>query len=365
MDDAPRVPVIDLTDLYHPYQDVDDNLDLLLAFGLPDVNLLGVILDAHEPFRQPVADVRDRPALWADPFGPREPGFVPVTQLNFVFDRQVPCACGPFTRMRSPGDAMLDATRFQQAGVNLLLRLLAVSPEPVHLLVQGSARPLAVALNREPDLVLEKVAAAHLVLGSANPDFLEWNVALDEHAARRVLDSPLKVNLFPPGGEKDPFTPERHNAYWRLASTDWMRGLDPRLRRYLAFAFSCSARVDYLRALEVDDPPGTPDPFPDGVHLWTTAAWMEITGRRLVKAGPDGEFRLERPRPGGPEPLPHALRPARLEWGEGGRFATRLDEGNGRLRVYDRGDPLANQAALNQAFPALHARLKVPPLEVS
>ena len=32
---APRVPLIDVTDLYHPHQDVGDNLDILAAYALP------------------------------------------------------------------------------------------------------------------------------------------------------------------------------------------------------------------------------------------------------------------------------------------------------------------------------------------
>ena len=33
--EAKRVPVIDITDLYHPPQDPGDNLDLIAAYGCP------------------------------------------------------------------------------------------------------------------------------------------------------------------------------------------------------------------------------------------------------------------------------------------------------------------------------------------
>jgi len=36
---AQRVPVVDCTDLYHPHQDVGDNLDLIAAYALPDLYL--------------------------------------------------------------------------------------------------------------------------------------------------------------------------------------------------------------------------------------------------------------------------------------------------------------------------------------
>ena len=54
------------------------------------------------------------PGLFPDTRGPREPGFIPVWQLNFAPGRNVPCATIPFGRMKSPGDKLLDAPPFQQ-----------------------------------------------------------------------------------------------------------------------------------------------------------------------------------------------------------------------------------------------------------
>jgi len=110
---AEPVPVIDVTDLYHPHQDVGDNFDIVAAYALPEIDLRAVILDCTEPFRQPVAK-DPGPGLFPDARGPREPGFIPVWQLNFAFGRNVPCATIPFNRMKSPGDKMLDAPPFQQ-----------------------------------------------------------------------------------------------------------------------------------------------------------------------------------------------------------------------------------------------------------
>ena len=50
------IPIIDVTDLYHPHQDVGDNFDLVAAYALPEVDLRAVILDAHDSFRKPVSD---------------------------------------------------------------------------------------------------------------------------------------------------------------------------------------------------------------------------------------------------------------------------------------------------------------------
>ena len=91
-----KVPLIDVTDLYHPPQDPGDNLDLIAAYALPEVDLRAVVLDCTAAFRKPVADFAGLPP---DPSGPRDPGFIPVTQLNYIFNRAVPCAAGPFETM--------------------------------------------------------------------------------------------------------------------------------------------------------------------------------------------------------------------------------------------------------------------------
>ncbi len=93
------VPLIDVTDLYYPHQDAGDNFDILGAYGLPEVDLRAVILDCTEPFRQPVARNPGK-GLFPDANGPREPGFIPVLQLNYIFGCNVLCATSPFGRKK-------------------------------------------------------------------------------------------------------------------------------------------------------------------------------------------------------------------------------------------------------------------------
>ena len=77
----------------------------------------------------------------------------PATELKCFFGRNIPCGTTPFLAMKSPGDKMLDAPAFQQFGVELLLDTLRRSPQPCEITVFGSARSVAVALNRQPDLL--------------------------------------------------------------------------------------------------------------------------------------------------------------------------------------------------------------------
>lgn len=78
-----KIPVVVITDLYHPYQDPGDNMDLIMGFGLPDVDLKAVLLDITDAFRK---DTADHPTLWKDPRGPREAGIIPVEQLSYIFN---------------------------------------------------------------------------------------------------------------------------------------------------------------------------------------------------------------------------------------------------------------------------------------
>lgn len=85
--------MIDVTDLYLPASDWGDNFDLVTAYGLPEIDLKAVILDITQTERK----------AWT-----RDPGFIEVEQLNYIFDRNVPFAVGPFEKMRSLDDKMLD-----------------------------------------------------------------------------------------------------------------------------------------------------------------------------------------------------------------------------------------------------------------
>jgi hypothetical protein len=117
-DESARLPVIDVTDLYHPHQDVGDNFDVLAAYGLPELDLKAVILDVTQALR---TDKRGLTEAFQREGRGRDAGFVSVLQLNAIFDRDVPCATTPYLAMKSAGDKMLAAPRFQQSGIDLIL----------------------------------------------------------------------------------------------------------------------------------------------------------------------------------------------------------------------------------------------------
>ena len=357
---ARRVPVIDVTDLYHPHQDVGDNFDLVAAYALPEIDLRAVILDVTEGYRHASAQHQD-PAF-RDPTGPRDPGYIPVTQLNYLFGRDVPCAAAPFGRMKSPGDKMLDAPPFQQSGVELILRVLRQSGEPVEILSFGSARPVALAFNRQPDLVRQKVRRIHLCAGASSPECLEWNVMLDPHAMVCLLRSDLPVAIYPCATREGPFAYGPHNGFWKLADLKFIEKMHPRLKNYLAYAFGGSTRPDFLRFL--DEPPHEEilkDVYGRGHNVWETSVWAQVSGRRIVRRA-DGHFRLV---PAGEvlpndKVLPNELRPCRIEVPASGLFRFELTGRPTNFLIYDRSDPRANEQALREALPALYQGFTLP-----
>lgn len=350
-----RVPIIDVTDLYQPFQDPGDNFDLLTAYALPEVELKAVILDAHEPFRKRVSD---HPILHdSDKNGPRDPGFISVLQLNYIFNRNVPVAAGPFTMMENPEDKMLEVPGFQQQGVELILKILRESPEPVTILSFGSARPIAVAYNRNPHLFERKVRRILLSAGSSSPGYLEWNVALDPNAIVRLLRSHLPIDIFPCATRDGPFSYESHNSYWKLPDLRFVEQMNPKLRRYLDYAFGRVCQCDFLRAIDEDAPTAEPKEVYSHPHnVWETAVWMTVSDRVLVHHK-DGSFGIVAANDLSTTDtvLVNQLQPVTLHVADDGGVIFILNPSEPtKIRLYERGDPYLNEKALQQALPQMY-----------
>ncbi len=339
---ARRVPLVDCTDLYHPPQDPGDNVDLVAAYALPEIDLKAVILDVTQQYR--TEGVR------------RDAGFVPVLQLNSIFNRNVPCGVTPYAKMKSPTDPMRNAPAFQQSGVELLLKVLREASEPVEIASFGSVRAIAVAYNRQPDLLKRRVKRIYVSAGASELGYLEWNVVLDPQALVRLLRSDLPIAIYPCATKQGPFAYGPHNSFWLLDDLRFIARMQPRLRAYLAFAFSQSNRMDFLQAMDDDPPAALLQTIGRRTHnVWETAVWMEIAGRRLVRRA-DGHFRIipaGEVKPGD-SVLPNDLRPVRLKVHDDGQFVWEATDGPTNFWIYDRGDPRRNEAALREAMPALY-----------
>jgi pyrimidine-specific ribonucleoside hydrolase len=359
-----KKPVIVITDLYHPYQDPGDNLDLIMGYALPQVDLKAVILDITNAFRK---DTADHPTLWKDPRGPREAGIIPVSQLNYIFDRQVPFAIGPLQWMRSETDRMQDSGILEQ-GVDLFLHTLQQSNTKVEVLSFGSARVLAVAFNRNPDLLRKKISCIHISAGMAAPDFKsgkdkganmipggEWNVALDLFAFLRIMKSGLPIALYPCAGVDGGFVKDVNNTYWRMQSMAFLKNIDPRLQRYIDYAFTKRQRIDFLKAMDISEP-FVPDTaaYPKPFHFWETDIWKNVTGLQLVHTKEGSYVFVDKDKMKKDDKVvPSSMIPVKLNIRNDGRFTFSQTSEPASVHIYYRADPDLEEKALQQAYPNL------------
>ncbi len=365
-----KTPVVVITDLYHPYQDPGDNLDLIMGYSLPEIDLKAIILDITDHFRKKVAD---HPTLWKDPHGPREAGIIPVAQLNYIYNRNVPFAVGPLTAMRSETDEMLDISPWEEQGIALLMRVLKESPEPVEILSFGSARILAVAYNRNRKLLEAKIKKIHLSAGMASHGFAmgadagangipggEWNVALDVFAFTRLLRSDLPIAIYPCAGRDGAFVKDINNTYWQLPDVSFIKGMHPKLQRYLSYAFLKTLRYDFLRAMDDETFVLKTDSFPAPFHIWETAIWMIVSKRKLLQSTA-GDWVLATEAKGSKEDnlVSGELRNCKLIVHDDGRFDFELVNTRSNFSIYYRRNPALQEKALQKALPALYHDLKI------
>jgi hypothetical protein len=194
---AAPIPVIYSTDLLHPHDDPDDHFDLACLHAMPEAEVRAIILDQG-----------DRQA--------KRPGFTPVWQMNYLTGRHVPAAIGLRDPLKSPDDRALDQPAEHQNGVNLILQTLQDTRDKAGIIFVGSARDVAAAYNRRPDLFREKVRSIHGFIGDAgDPKHQEWNVKLDPQAFVRLMRADVPFYWIPcfDGGV---WTNNGHASFWRI-----------------------------------------------------------------------------------------------------------------------------------------------------
>jgi len=361
-----KVPVVVITDLYFPAQDVGDNIDLVNAYLLPNIDLKAVLLDCHNEFRnREVLNVSK--GLYHDKDGPREPGYSAVEQLNYIFDRNVPYAVGPFSSMNSPDDKMEYISNYESKALDLFKKVLEESDEPLSVVSFGSLRILAVANNRFPSLLKEKIKAVHICAGTSfnHPTFLEWNVALDTTAFVSVLKSELPINIYPCAAGDDEkvdpasfnaFTKDKNNTFYQIPNLNFFNYFPDELKNYFHYALLRETKANYLALL---DSAFCSDPaiFDRPHKVWETAVWMQVAGLRLVKHGENNiKLLLDEEVEAGDDILLEKLRPCTIKVKESGIFTYEFDE-SGDFCIYEREDPELYETWMNKALPDFYIDL--------
>ena len=256
-----RMPVLYCTDLFHPHDDPDDHFDLAALYALPEIHILGVVLDQGEKQRL-------------------RPGRIPVAQMNRITGRDVPCATGLDRPLRHPGDPGRDQPAACQGGVELILRSLRESREKVTLITVGSLRDLAAAWNRDPDLLRRKTARLVLFIGEASAATREWNVGLDPQAFIAVMNSGLPIWWIPcfDGGN---FKNRGHASFWRADQAELLAAAPDRVLNFFLYALKKVEGKDPLAWLEPPPDSGARARILEGPrNMWCAPLFAHLAGRR-------------------------------------------------------------------------------------
>jgi hypothetical protein len=225
---ARSVPVIYVTDLYHPHDDPDDHFDLATLFGIAAFDIKAIVIDTGQR-------------------GVGRPGVPAIQQLMHVTGRTVPYATGLTENLKSQGDACTQQSQDTQGGVNLILKALRESDKPVTIFAVGSLRDLAAAYNREPALFREKAARIYVNAGDTNGG-VEWNVGLDPHAYVRIMDSALPIYWMPCFGA------DGYLTFWQFRQAEVLETAPLAIQNYVVYALSKTEPSKREPVAALDDP---------------------------------------------------------------------------------------------------------------
>ncbi|MFO7975158.1 MAG: nucleoside hydrolase [Candidatus Hydrogenedentota bacterium] len=250
------VPILYTTDLLHPHADPDDHFDIATLFGMPEFDIRGVVFDLG-------------------PMGKDRPGVVALQQMMHLTGKEVPYATGLVERLKSPEDTGREQPKEAQAGIQLILRTLEESPEPITVFTTGSLRDMAAALNRNEALCKQKIARLYINAGHSGGE-KEYNVEIDPHAYVRVMRSGLPIYLVPCFGI------DGYESLWQFTHKEVLEEASPEIQAFFVYALTKAdpAKRDPIKALS--------EPIPDDVRrqiweqqrrMWCTGAFLHAAGR--------------------------------------------------------------------------------------
>ena len=174
-------PVILVSDLMRPFDDPDDHWDLATAFALAysgAIDLKGMIIDSPEN----EAYIENK-----------NPDVAAVAMLNYITGLHVPVVTGSPHPLKNKFDKQEYALVKDMGGVHLIHDILSESEVKVKIVITGSSRDVAIALNRFPRLFEEKCGGIYINAGFANDDNPyersrpEWNTKLDIQAYHAIF----------------------------------------------------------------------------------------------------------------------------------------------------------------------------------
>jgi hypothetical protein len=320
-----KVPLIYSTDLFHPPDDPDDDVDLATLFAIPELDVRALVLDLGQQQRA-------------------KPGSIPVQQMMALTGKKVPFATGLAHPLSYPEDKGLSQFKFFQGGVELILGALREAEEKVMVIATGSARDVMAAFNRDEALFRSKVARIYFNDGNSGGGELQWNPGLDPQAYLRLMTADLPVYWCPAFGGSatlDVLAAEKlstlqHQVYWKFRQSEIYGALPTPLQNFFLYALGNKYPT-------VDDPIAYLQREPETElrdriwaetrNMWSTVSLYHAAGRELYRQG-DEWAALAAPAAGYTRSPIYEFVPATVTIDRDLRTTLKLDRVTGQFRVF-------------------------------
>ena len=266
-----KIPVIYSTDLFQPPEDPDDHYDLAILAGLEELELKALIFDLGTAHRNT-----------------EEIGITALNQMAKITGHpSPPWKIGLRNPLRSPDDKALDQPDEFQGGVELILSTLEQSDEKVVMFMVGSCRDFAVAFNRNPDLLRQKVKAVYVNAGNGpGGKQTEWNVALDPNAYLGLMNSGLPIywcpcftDVFQPPSHKEIAEGKAYCTYFIVPNqAKLLASTRKEVKNYFVYALDKSSE-EPLGFLDRQ-----PNPLPvTSRNMWCTGPFLHAACREIYQ----------------------------------------------------------------------------------
>lgn len=269
------IPTILQTDLYHFHADPDDHWDLATEFALAYISLIdlkGVLID-YPPDKIAYFPFSEDPAIQA------------VNQMNYITGLAVPMGVGASEDQIS-GLSLKEGSNI--SGINMVLKILRESDEPVAIHIVGSCRDIAIAGNMEPELFRNKCKGIYLNAGSGiNRGMLDHNVNLNPLAYSAMFRLPCPVYWLPCFNDMNAFfTIGVNGTFYKFMQGDVIPYLSDKVQKFFAYALGRIEDHRWLKYLIsekdqelIDKICGQPR------NMWCTAGFLHGAGKTVTTEG--------------------------------------------------------------------------------
>ncbi|MEM7108666.1 MAG: nucleoside hydrolase, partial [Bacteroidota bacterium] len=221
-----RTSIIYSSDLFLPYDDPDDHIDLVTLLSLPQLDVRAIVLD------HTMKETVERTGV------PRVINFQAAQKAMKLFKREgIPVVSGCRTRLTDSMDDISNRAEEDQAGVNLILKTLqSVRDKEATLISTGSVRDFTAAYNRDPDLFHSKVKRLLISIGDSygatGTD--DYNTFKDVEAWKGLITSGLPIDWLPTNPSKVRGAPSRYVSYWYCLQSELLGESAEPLKEFFA-----------------------------------------------------------------------------------------------------------------------------------